>query len=83
MDLGDYDPDILIVRVGWNLDGTKVVFQVQNRIQTWLDLNYGDLETGAVTRILREQAGDHGWVNVIEEPRWLGDGSMLWLSERT
>ncbi len=83
-DLSAYDPDVLVVRVGWPPDGSSAVLQVQDRIQTWLDLCRVDPETGAVTRILRESASAaHGWVNVLGHPRWLGDGTFLWLSERT
>lgn len=83
MDLSSYKPEdeILIVRVGWNPTGDRIVFQVQDRIQTWLDLCYGDPRTGQVTVLLRETSPT--WVNVLETPRWLADGSFLWLSERT
>ena len=33
IDLGDYDDDILIVRVGWTPDSSKVLVAVQDRIQ--------------------------------------------------
>ena len=32
----------LIVRVSWHPDGRQVVYQVQDREQTWLDLDVGD-----------------------------------------
>lgn len=83
VDLSEYDDDILIVRVGWTPSGDHVVFQVQDRIQRWLDVNLADPTTGAVTRLLREVDKKKAWVNVIEDPRWLDDGSFLWLSERT
>lgn len=71
----------LIVNIGWSPDSQEVVFQVQNREQTWLDLNVADVDTGIVTRILRETTG--AWVNVNGPPTWLEDGSFLWLSERS
>lgn len=80
-DLGAYPEDILIVRVGWRPDASAVVFQVQNRIQTWLDLCTCDPESGQVTRLFRETS--ESWVNILEEPLWLADGSFLWQSERT
>ena len=46
---GGYDDEILVVYVDWDPRGDRVVFQVQNRIQTWLDLCYGDPKTGTVT----------------------------------
>ena len=67
--------DFLIVRVGWTPDSKDVVYQVQDREQRWLDLNVG------AKTILREQRDS--WVEVTDEPKWLKDGSFLWLSERT
>jgi len=71
----------LIVRVGWTPDSQKVVFQVQDREQTWLDLNYADAAEGTVENLFREES--EAWVNVLAEPVWLKDGSFLWQSERT
>ena len=70
----------LIVSVGWSGDGRQVVYQVQNREQTWLDLNLADV-TGATTHLLREESD--AWVNVAGPPTWLADGSFLWRSERS
>jgi dipeptidyl-peptidase 4 len=83
MDLSRYKPEdeILIVRVGWNPTGDRIVFQVQDRIQTWLDLCYGDPRTGKVTVLVHETSPN--WVNILEVPRWLKDGTFLWQSERT
>ncbi len=82
VDLAKYAKDEpIVVRVGWTPDGKKLVFQVQNREQTWLDLNYADPDSGKVTTLFRESSSS--WVNVLEEPQWLADGSFLWQSERT
>lgn len=83
LDLSQYSPsdEILIVRVGWTPDSSRVVFAVQNRTQNWLDLNIGDPKTGRVERWIREESDS--WVNVFGLPRWLEDGSFLWTSERT
>ncbi|MEM7166085.1 MAG: DPP IV N-terminal domain-containing protein [Planctomycetota bacterium] len=81
VDLTSYDDEILIVSVGWNPAGDRIVFQVQDRAQTWLDLNYADPESGKVTRLLREESLT--WVNGLGDPMWLDDGSFLWFSERT
>ncbi|MHC5063293.1 MAG: S9 family peptidase [Planctomycetota bacterium] len=81
VDLDKYaDEEFLIVRVGWTPDGSKLVFQVQNRIQTWLDLNFADPVTGEMETVLHEKS--ESWVNVLETPRWLKDGGFLWQSER-
>lgn len=81
VDLGRYEgKEILIVRVGWTPD-SRVLFQVQDREQTWLDLNVADPKTGAVTHWIREDS--ETWVNILDGIHWLEDGSFLWESERT
>lgn len=80
VDLGKYaGTEILIVDVTWRPDG-KVAFQVQDREQTWLDLNVADPATGAVSTLFRETTSS--WVEPSGSPQWLRDGSFLWLSER-
>ena len=71
----------LIVDVGWTPDSRDVVFQVQDREQTWLDLNTANRLNGTVTRILRETS--EAWVNVLGPPLWLDDGTAVWTSERS
>jgi dipeptidyl-peptidase-4 len=76
-----YGPDILIVNVTFTPDSAGVAFQVQDREQTWLDLNVADATRGTSRRLLRETT--RAWVEPQGSPRWLADGSFLWLSERT
>ncbi|MEM1248452.1 MAG: S9 family peptidase [Acidobacteriota bacterium] len=71
----------LIVRVGWTPDGDSVVLQVQDREQRWLDLLLADAGSGATRTVIEERS--EAWVNVLDEPHWLEDGSFLWRSERT
>ena len=73
----------LIVRVGWKPDGKRVVYQVCNREQTWLDLNFADPATGKTETIFRETSP--AWVEAdnATDPVWLKDETFLWLSERT
>jgi dipeptidyl-peptidase-4 len=77
--------DFLIVSVGWTPDSRDVVYQVQDRGQTWLDLNRAAIETGAPRNILRETSGAwvERWQDASVDPIWLKDGSFLWLSERS
>ena len=77
--------DFLIVNVGWTPDSRDVVYQIQDRTQTWLDLNRADAETGAPRHILREtsKAWVERWQDASVDPIWLKDGSFLWLSERS
>ncbi len=72
----------LVVHVGWNPNGDRVIFQVQNRIQNRLHLLSGDPVTGKVEKLLTE-VSTTGWVNRLEEPIWLDDGGFLWWTERT
>lgn len=73
--------EFLIVRVGWTPESRNVVYQVQDREQTWLDLNLAHPHDGKSETLFRETS--KAWVNVTGEPHWLKDGSFLWLSERT
>jgi len=81
-ELGAYsDTEFLIVDVEWVPESTAVAYQVQNREQTWLDLNLVDALSGRSRRLFRETTP--AWVNVNGSPVWLKDGSFLWLSERS
>jgi dipeptidyl-peptidase-4 len=83
VDTAQYKPaDLLIVRVGWTPDGKHVTYQAQNREQTFLDLNFADPGDGKSQNVLHETS--RAWVEVTDDnPRWLKDGSFLWLSDRT
>jgi len=80
-DLGMYPAaDRLIVRVGWRPDNSGLIFQVQNRIQTWLDICEANPTTGQVKKLMREESP--AWVDVIIEPKWLKNGDFLWMSDK-
>ena len=82
VDTYKYPPaDFLIPRVTWTPDGRKVVYQAQNREQTFLDLNFADARDGKSATVIRETS--KAWVEVIDNPSWLKDGSFLWFSERS
>ena len=73
--------DHLIVRVGWKPDGARVVYQVQDREQRWLDLNYGSPQDGKTTTLFRDRT--KAWIEPADEGTfWLKDGTFLWLSDR-
>jgi dipeptidyl-peptidase-4 len=81
IDTFKYEPtDLLISRVTWSPDNKKVVFQAQNREQTFLDLNFADARDGKSSNIIHETT--KAWVSAIDDPTWLADGSFLWQSER-
>jgi dipeptidyl-peptidase-4 len=74
--------DFLIVLVDWSPDSSKVIYQIQNREQTWLDLDAAEVRgSGAPKTLFRETT--RAWVDITGNPVWLKDGSFLWLSERT
>ena len=82
VDLGDYGAsEPLIVDVDWVPDAGSVAYQVQDREQTWLDLNLGDATSGRSRRLFRETT--KAWVNPNGSPVWLENGSFLWFSERS
>ena len=70
--------DFLIVNVAWSPDN-KLTYQIQDREQTWRDLNI--LEGANPKRLIRETT--KAWVERGEDPDWLKDGSFLWMSERS
>jgi dipeptidyl-peptidase-4 len=81
VDLATYGAtELLIVNVDWTPDSKQVVYQVQNREQTWLDLNLAE-PSGNSRTVLRETT--KAWVDRNENPIWLKDGSFLWLSVRS
>lgn len=69
----------LIVQVSWSPDG-RVVYSVQDREQTWMELCDADPQSGASRRLLRESSP--AWIENTGRPHWLRDGSFLWLSDR-
>ncbi|KAF0221669.1 MAG: dipeptidyl-peptidase 4, partial [bacterium] len=82
VELANYQSiEFLITRVGWTPDSKHVVYQVQNREQTWLELNIADNQTGKPRSLLKETSP--AWVEVVELPEWLADGSFIWQSDRT
>lgn len=82
IDTFKYQPaDLLISRVSWTPDSKKVVYQAQNREQTFLDVNFADARDGKSTNIIHETS--KAWVAINEEPIWLKDGSFIWASERS
>ena len=73
--------EYLIVDVDWTPDSQRVVYQIQDREQTWLDLNLADADSGRSRKLLRETT--KAWVNNNGDAIWLRDGSFLWFSERS
>lgn len=74
--------DFLIVLVDWSPDSSKVMYQVQNREQTWLDLDAAEVRGGGAPKTLFRDS-TKAWIEPTGNPVWLKDGSFLWLSERS
>ena len=91
IDISNYEPSQpLIVRVAWTPDSQKVAYQIQNRAQTWLELNFANPADGSSKTILKETSP--AWVEPPREgivgppvpnPLFLKDGSFLWQSARS
>jgi dipeptidyl-peptidase-4 len=63
------------------IDNTALAMQQLNRLQNRNDLLRADAETGAVTRLFRDES--KAWVYVVDQMRWTGNGeALLWQSER-
>ncbi len=73
--------DRLVVRVGFHPSGRQLLFQLQDREQTWLKLIETGLD-GTIRRTLVEERSE-AWVEVLGEPVWLDEHRFLWLSDRT
>jgi dipeptidyl-peptidase-4 len=86
VDLDRYAPvELLIVNVDWTPDSKHVVFQVQDREQTWLDLNLATAGNGATKTLFRETTKAFVDPDTSGDglgPFWMKDGGFLWLSER-
>ncbi|VTR93744.1 peptidase s9 : Peptidase S9B dipeptidylpeptidase IV domain protein OS=Isosphaera pallida (strain ATCC 43644 / DSM 9630 / IS1B) GN=Isop_1654 PE=4 SV=1: Peptidase_M14: DPPIV_N: Peptidase_S9 [Gemmata massiliana] len=82
VDMGTYKPeDTVISRVGWVAESKTVFAFVQNRTQTWLDFVTWTAPDAKPKTLFRETT--MAWVDDPGEPRFLPDGSFLFLSERT
>jgi dipeptidyl-peptidase-4 len=81
-DVSKYPADnLLIVRVGWSPDSNSVLWQAQDREQTYLDLNQVDAGSGNQKQLFQEKT--KAWIEAVDNPVWLKDGSFLWRSERS
>ena len=72
--------EILIVNVDWK-DAATLVYQLQNREQSWLDVVLASPVDGQAKTLLHETT--QAWVDVLGPAVWLPDGSFLWQSERS
>jgi dipeptidyl-peptidase-4 len=80
VDLGA-DADIYLARVDWTPDGRALLVQRESRDQKRLDMLSVDPATGR-SRVLFSETSPT-WINLHDNLRALGDGSLLWTSERS
>src|SRR5258706_310837 len=73
--------DRLIVGVGWPPDSRSLTFEVQNRIQTWIELNTVGAAGGTPHTLLRDTSKAFIDPGDYQTPTWLKDGTFLWLSD--
>ena len=63
------------------IDEETVAMQQLNRLQNRNDFLVGDVQTGSVSRIFRDESKT--WVEAIDDINWINDGrAFLWVSER-
>jgi len=78
-DEGETNGDLLITRVHWAND--QLIYYIQNRIQTWLDIHTESIDGSNPIKLLRDT--NAGWVDPPPAPRFLNDGTFLLFIERS
>lgn len=78
----DGDPrNNYIPRMGWHDSSKEIWFQYFNRAQTKLEIFLGDVKSGEIKPVLKEE--DNVWIDVVDDMRWLNKGNeFTWISER-
>ena len=79
IDLAKYGDQILISNVDWQPDGQRLIFQLQNREQTFLDLISADKQ-GNYNVLFRDKTD--AWIESPGNPKWLSDDRFVWPSPR-
>ena len=67
--------------IAWTADGASVAWTLLDRSQTRAEVKLLPRGGGPSTTLLVET--DRAWINAVEAPRFLKDGSFLFLSERS
>jgi dipeptidyl-peptidase-4 len=82
LDVGNTRADYLVARVTWTPDSRLLYVIRPNRVQNQVELLAFEAGSGRRWNILEES--DPFWVNLPDEPRFIGGGAeFLWTSERT
>lgn len=81
VDLSGYsDVSSLVIRAVFTPDSQTLIYYVQDRAQTWLDVCATAVGGGPARRLFRETT--KAWVEDLGAPVFLKDGSFLFVSER-
>ncbi len=81
IDTSKYKPeDFLVSRVDWSPDSAWVIYQGQNREQTYLDLNAVSRDGKSAKTLFQDKTP--AWIDSPGNPYWLEDGSFIWTSPR-
>jgi dipeptidyl-peptidase 4 len=81
VDIPGHSRDHYLPRMQWAGNSTELLVQHMNRLQNTNDVLLADLDSGQVTKLLREQ--DEAWIDIHDELFWLDDGRRFtWISER-
>jgi dipeptidyl-peptidase 4 len=81
LDIPGHSRDHYLPRMQWAGNSTELLVQHMNRLQNTNDVLLADLNSGQVTKLLREQ--DEAWIDIHDELFWLDDGHRFtWISER-
>src|SRR2546430_1109024 len=73
--------DMLILNAGWFPDSSRVFCSISNRTQTYADVLSAPADGGTAKQLFRETT--KAWIDTPPPPRFLKDGSFLFLSERS
>jgi dipeptidyl-peptidase-4 len=75
------DPrDTYLASLEW-IDARTIAMQQLNRLQNRNDLLLGDVRSGIVSRLFRDES--KAWVDVMGDITWIDNGqAFLWISER-
>lgn len=82
VDLSAYgDQELIVSGVSWSDDGQRLLIQVQNRVQTWLDLICTDASGENARVLFRDQTP--AWIESPGDPVFVENGDFLWRSPRS
>ena len=81
VDLGS-EKDIYLPRVSWLPDSSGIFYQIENRAQTRLELNFADAKSAKFNLVLVEQSDT--WIDLNHGLTYLkGGDEFLWQSQRS